>query len=124
MALLDVTDVLTDPDFMDTTLVCVRSTQSVGSNGLSVNNTTSTPFSGVVTSNSGDILERIATGERVKGSITIHTKFLLTDGGGEEQAADTVQWKGRDYTVSNVNDYAHFGQGFISAICDLKQISG
>ncbi|KAF1069150.1 MAG: hypothetical protein GAK45_01171 [Pseudomonas citronellolis] len=124
MAQLDVTEILLDPDFMDTGLVCTRNTQVVGDNGRAVNTPTRTPFAGVVTSDKGDILERLAGGERKKGSITIHTLFRLTAGDGETIIADTVTWQGRDYTVANVNDYSHFGRGFVAASCDLKPLAG
>lgn len=123
MARLDVTDILTDPDFMDSTLICERNAQTVGADGMAAVTATQLPFSGVVTSNNGDILERIATGERIKGSITIHTRFLLNDGSAG-YTADIVQWRGRRYTVSSVNDYSHFGRGFIVADCDLIPFSG
>ncbi|PIK75263.1 hypothetical protein [Pseudomonas sp. 382] len=124
MALLDVTEVLLDPDFMDMGLVCKRSTQTVGDNGRATNAQSSTTFAGVVTSDKGDILERIAGGERKKGSITIHTMFRLTAGDGDEIIADVVTWQGRDYTVANVNNYSHFGRGFVAASCDLLPLSG
>lgn len=124
MAQLDVTEILLDPDFMDTGLVCKRSVQTVGDNGRATNAVTSTPFAGVVTSDKGDILERIAGGERKKGSITIHTVFRLTAGSGEDSIADVVTWQGRDYTVANVNDYSHFGRGFVAASCDLLPLAG
>lgn len=123
MALLDVTEVLLDPDFMDTGLVCVRTTEVVGDNGRPVLNPTSTPFSGVITSDKGDILERLAGAERKKGSITIHTIFALTSGEGDT-TADVVTWRGKEYIVSNVNDYGHFGRGFVCATCDLKPLKG
>lgn len=124
MAQLDVTEVLLDPDFMDTGLVCKRSAQDVGNNGRAANTVTSIPFAGVVTSDKGDILERLAGGERKKGSITIHTMFLLTAGSGEDSIADIVTWQGRDYTVASVNDYSHFGRGFVAASCDLLPLAG
>jgi len=123
MALLDVSEVLLDPDFMDS-MTCTRYTQTVSSTGMASNTSTTSTFYGVVTSDSGDILDRIATGERVKGSIVIHTTFRLRDGSGASQTADMITWKGSTYTVSNVNDYSHFGRGFVSAICDLKPLAG
>src|SRR5437868_9537152 len=123
MALLDVSDVLLDPDFVDTSLVCERATIAVGDDGRSVASPANIPFSGVVTSNNGDVLDRIAEGQRIKGSITIHTRFSLIEGGAG-QDADVVQWRGRRYTVTNVNDYAHFGAGFVVAYCDLIPLSG
>lgn len=123
MARLDVTEILTDPDFVDRGLICERSIQSVGTDGLAVNTTKSIKFMGVVTSDSGDILERMPGVERIKGSITIHSKFRLNDGA-PGQTADVVQWQGRRYTVSNVNDYSHFGRGFVTATCDLIPLAG
>ncbi len=123
MALLDVTDILADPDFMDTGLICERMAQTVGDNGLAVNVTTNKRFAGVVTSNSGDLLDRLTDGERIKGSITIHTRFRLSDGSAGF-TADIVEWKNSRYTVSQVNDYSHFGRGFIAANCDLIPLAG
>lgn len=123
MALLDISDVLCDPDFMDTGLVCVRNTQTVGTDGLATNTPVSIPFAGVVTNDSGNILERIAEGQRNKDSITIHTQFILMDGGAA-QDADIVQWRGKQYTVSNVQDWSHFGAGFTCATCDLIPLAG
>lgn len=123
MAFLDVSDILTDPDFMNTGLICERNVQTVGSNGIATNVTTSTAFAGVVTSDNGDLLERNPDGERIKGNLTIHTRFPLDDGSAMN-AADIVQWKGRRYTVTVVNDWSHFGRGFIVATCDLIPLSG
>ncbi len=123
MALLDVTEVLLDPDFMDMGLVCHRSTEATGDDGRTAVVTVDSPFAGVVTSDKGDILERLAGGERKKGSITIHTIFRLT-AGSNDITADVVTWQGNDYTVSNVNDYAYFGRGFVCATCDLKPLAG
>lgn len=123
MALLDVTEVLLDPDFMDGGLVCFRGVQTVGDDGLAVNAETQHPFYGVITSSDGDILARLPDGERIIGSILIHTKFRLNDGSATE-TADKVTWRGRSYTVTNVNDYSHFGQGFVAAECDLIPLSG
>lgn len=123
MALLDVSDILTDPDFVSFGLVCERNTQTVGADGLATNSTTLTPFSGVITSDNGDVLERTADGARIKGNMNIHTRFPLDDGS-SANAADIVQWKGRRYTVTVVNDWSHFGQGFICATCDLIPLAG
>ncbi|WP_186072125.1 hypothetical protein [Burkholderia gladioli] len=125
MALLDVTDVLLDPDFMDTGLICNRMTQATGSDGRAANAANAIPFAAVVTSDSGDILHRNADGSRIIGSITLHTPFRLRDGGPDQTAdADEIVWQGATYTVVNVNDYSHFGRGFVCATCDLKPLTG
>jgi hypothetical protein len=38
--------------------------------------------------------------------------------------ADLVVWKGARYTVVNVDDYSHFGAGFVAATCDLIPVAG
>ena len=123
MAWLDVTDVLTDPDFMDAGLTCNRMAQAVGENGRAVNTPSVITFAAVVTSDKGDILHRNEDGSRILGSITLHTPFRLLDGA-PGQDADEIVWQGRTYTVVSVNDYSHFGRGFVAATCDLKPLSG
>lgn len=123
MALLDVSDILLDPDFLTTGLSVERLAQTVGTNGLAVNTPTTSTFAGVVTNDKGDVLERIASGERVFGSITIHTRFRLSDGRAGE-SADVVTFGGRRYTVAEVHDWSHFGRGFVAARCDLIPLAG
>jgi len=123
MALLDVTEVLLDPDFMDTSLSVLRIAQSVGNDGNSVNTPSTSPFAGVITSNTGEILYRLPEGERLADNIMIHTIFRLQDGQ-SGFTADIINWQGRQWTVSNVNDYSHFGRGFVAALCDLIPVAG
>lgn len=123
MPLLDVSDVLLDPDFVDTSLICNRMAQTVDDNGVAADSVTSTPFSGVVTNDTGDILMRQAQGEHITGSITVHTKFRLTDGT-DSYSADEVVWLGATYTVSRVANWSTYGRGFVMATCDLKPLSG
>lgn len=120
---LDVTDILLDPDFVDDSMVCESNTQTMSSGGIATNTPQLTPFSGVVTQGNGDIMKRQPDGSRIAGSILIITKFNLTDGlAGRD--ADIVQWNGRRYTVSAVNNYTTYGAGFVEAVCDLIPLSG
>lgn len=122
---LDVTDVLTDPDFFDQ-LICIRNLEEVNAQGQSViTQPVGGPitFYGVVTSEQGDILERLAGAERIVGTILVITKFRLTDGR-LNQTADIVQWAGTQYTVKQVNDYSRYGQGFMEATCEIIPLSG
>jgi len=121
MPLLDVSDVLLDPLFMDTMTV-TRTVQSIDNHGRAQFTSTVIQITGVVTSDKGDILERIATGSRLKGSITVHTGFVLIASDGDTDA-DVITWNGRDYTVASVNDYSTYGTGFVSASCDLKPLT-
>ncbi|MEA1228769.1 hypothetical protein ODQ17_05280 [Acinetobacter sp. IRS14] len=121
MANLDVSDVLLDPDFMDTGIICKRTEVIVGNNGRPQETITNTPFSGVVTTNSGIKMDRRADGTLIKGAINIHTQFALIQGDANTKA-DEITWKGKTYIVSQVLDNLHYGQGFIKAICELKPL--
>jgi galactose-6-phosphate isomerase len=122
MPLLDVAEILLDPDFVDS-LVCARNTQTVNDSGIATDTAATIPFYGVVTNNSGDLLLRLAEGSRISGSITVHSQFLL-QAGSDGQDADIVTWNGRQYTVTNVGDWSRFGRGFTAANCELIPLSG
>jgi galactose-6-phosphate isomerase len=125
MPLLDVSDILTDPDFVEMNLLCLRNAQTVGQDGIAVIAQTTTTFAGVVTNASGLQLRRTADGEVISGSIFIATRFQLTDGS-TGLTADIVQRGkgGLTYTVRDVAPYPKFGRGFVQAICDIKPLSG
>ena len=123
MALIDVSDILCDPDFADRGIVCERNIQTIGEDGMAHNETKRIKFTGVVTPDTGDLLERLDEGERVKGRITIHSQVPLRDGA-EGGSADIVIWKGKRYTVSRISDLTNFGRGFTRASCDVIPFSG
>ena len=123
MPFLDVTEVLLDPDFLDTTLSVTRNAQTVGNDGVAVDTPTTTGFFGVVTSLNGSVLQRVAEGEHIEDTITIHTPFKLIAGQAGYDA-DVVNWQGLQWTVTNVNDYSTYGRGFVAATCTMKQLSG
>lgn len=118
---LDVSDVLLDPDFMTADLVCSRQQVKAGNNGRPQAVDSSMTFAGVVTTNNGLNMDRRPDGALIKGAINIHTQFALTAGDANTNA-DEVVWKGKIYTVTQVLDNLHYGQGFIKAICELKQL--
>lgn len=121
MPLLDVSDVLFDPDFADA-LVCERSVTTTGADGFATRQATTLPFIGVVTSSGGDLLDRLAEGRQRHGSITIHTRTALY-AGKDSTDADIVTYAGQRYTVTNVNDYSRYGRGFYAAECELLALT-
>ena len=123
MPFLDVSDVLLDPDFCDRTLVCERNALSTDTAGRGVIKTEFLPFSGVVTSDKGELLQRGAVGEHATDNISVITRFKLRDAG-IAATADVVQWSGNRYTVTKVNDYSTYGIGFTENICELIPLSG
>lgn len=123
MAKLDVSDVLSDPDFVSRGIVCYRLSMVIGDNGRPQSTMVNHTFNGVVTTNNGDNMDRKADGTLIKGAINIHTRFALSEGDAEHQA-DEITWKGRRYIVVQVLDNLHYGRGFVKAICELKPLSG
>lgn len=122
---LDVTEVLFDPEFMDTIDV-VRNTESVDEHGLTIlTPQTIRRVKAVITQHNGDILRREMAGQHVEGSISVYTTFELTDGrdiGHKELGADLVVYPsgtGDRYTVTKINNYMRYGRGFVSATCEL-----
>lgn len=124
MARIDVTEVLLDPDFLDDTLLCERQIQTVGDDGIASNDVQQIGFGGVVTSATGQSLNRTSTGERVDSKILIVTRFKLIDGEDPDLSADVVLWNSRRYTVMNTADYSMYGRGFVQATCELIPLRG
>lgn len=124
MPQLDVSEILSDPDFAEiNALVRIRNAQSVGSDGMAVNTPTSTPFTGVVTQATGNQLKRADGGSYIEGSILVHSRLPMTAGMAGIDA-DQISWVGRVFTVANVADYSRFGAGFTCATCEPFALSG
>lgn len=129
MPLLDVTDVLLDPDFMDTSLVCHRQIQTVDSDNFATNTVQDISFSGVVTVDRALEAKRMAAGQNINGAILIVTQFRLTqgqvaNGTDPELDADVVTYNGRNYRVTFVDPYISYGAGFVQAHCELVDFDG
>jgi len=122
MPLLDVSEVLLDPVFQDTTLVARRQTKTVTTDGIAVVAGSTFGFAGVVVQNSGDRLKRLEDGTRHEDSISIYTMTDLISGE-QGKAADIITWQNREYTVATVMDWSTYGRGFKHAICDLRNLT-
>lgn len=119
----DMSDVLTDPDFMQQ-IECQPGAASVDANGRTV---LTSPgwvlFRGTVTTGKGSALERSPAASRVTGSILITTRYLLRIAG-ENHDADRVRWKGGEYVVAELGDNSHWGAGFCVAVCIPEKLAG
>lgn len=129
MPLLDMSDVLLDPDFLDTSLVCHRQIQTVDDDNFPTNTAEDFPFSGVVTVDRSLEAKRMAAGQNINGAILIVTQFRLTQGQPETDTAprldaDIVTYSGRDYRVTFVDPYTRYGAGFVQAHCELLDFDG
>lgn len=122
MAAIDVSDIVSDPDFQSRFSV-VSSSRVVSAGGVG-QDTPSKPADhyGVVVPNKST-LTRQADGSRLTSSIDIYTRCPLTEGYKIDDVnsvlADVVTWNNRRYTVSKVEDWSDYGEGYIRAAADL-----
>lgn len=123
MPLLDVSDILTDPDFADSADL-IRTSVTVDPNtGRTISTTAETPISVVVTSDKGQNLRRSPDAAASEGSIIVHSTITFTEGdAASEIDADIVRWNGKDWTVVTVDDYSRYGAGFTVATCRLLDL--
>ncbi|MGE6472829.1 head-tail adaptor [Serratia proteamaculans] len=129
MPLLDVTEVLLDPDFVDFSLVCRRQIQTTDDDNFPSNTPQEIPFSGVVTVDRSLEARRMAAGQNINGAILIVTQFRLTQGSksindGPNLDADLVIYNGGLYRVTFVDPYTRYGAGFVQAHCELMGQEG
>lgn len=124
MPLQDVSDVLDDPDFADVFDV-IRNLKTTSERGRTV--LTPEPIAqnvvGVVQPSSSLNLQRLAEATRESGSITIWTRYGLSDGDGTEDA-HIVVWHNSHWVVRQVDDWSRYGSGYLKAICDLVDLHG
>lgn len=123
MPLLDVSDILSDPDFADTSLYCHRNKQVTDDDGFSINIPEEIRFYGVVTVDRSLEARRMEAGQTIGGAILIVTSLRLTQGA-EGHDADVVIYQGRRYRVTFVDPYTAYGAGFIQAHCELVDFNG
>jgi hypothetical protein len=116
-ALLDVSDVLVDPDLASTFNV-VRRTQTTNSHGRAVNGEKRfEDVLGVVCSASRNDLERMPDFQFTGRCISIVTQFRL-QATIQGRQADTVEWEGSNFVVRYLDLYPQYGKGFVQAICE------
>ena len=123
MPFLDVTDVLSDPDFADTVSVLRTATAvDIFGENLATSATTTSAVSAVVTPASSNDLKRLPDTARLEGAITLISTFRFTSGQ-PGFTADVVTWQGRQYTVMNLDDWSQFGAGFVRATATMLSLS-
>lgn len=120
MALLDVSDVLDDPDF-HTTIVVNRRAVVTASDGRAVASPVTVTTIGVVVPDGGVDLIQNAEGESVTGDITIYTRFALTQGDAQF-GPDAVVWNGAEYRVIQSQNWL-FGSGYTKAVLKLATLN-
>lgn len=121
MALLDVSEVISDPLFTTTvTLVCTE--EFVNDLGEATWQDAETrDVSAVVTADTKTI-ERLPDALRRAGTILV--RFLVKDFEAfRARGYDAVVWRGRRFVVKDAADYSHFGAGFVRMVCWPEEVS-
>lgn len=122
---LDVTDVLDDPDFLDTSLLVYRTNTSADGQGLGRSLPLWLPFSAVVIPDADDDLKQTLDGDMLDGTLTLYTRFPLTTGDGDGNQADRIRWGNGGpgvYRVIAARRWA-YGQGYTQAIVTLADLN-
>ncbi|SFN48473.1 hypothetical protein SAMN05216516_108130 [Izhakiella capsodis] len=120
---LDVTDVLFDPDFCDTSLRVTRRFQQTDADGITTSVEETSGFSGVVTVDRSLENRRMQAGQVISGAILVVTTERLSNGE-TGRDADIVTYQNRDYRVTFVDPYTAYGTGFVQAHCELLPFDG
>lgn len=114
---LDVSEVLTSPEFLDTFMLTRQTNLHVGG-GRFTNHKETQPARGVITQVDGLNVQVTENGKIIHGSIRIHTSERLTVGFSIRDN-DIVIYSGRKYIVKSISDYSRYGLGFVEAYCEL-----
>ncbi|MCG4261368.1 hypothetical protein K6W36_12410 [Acetobacter senegalensis] len=120
MPLLDVADILDDPDF-NQRIVVDRTEKETDERGETICKTTPMEFIGVAVPITAQELIRLPDAERLSGGLTVYSRFPLVAGDGAI-TADVVTVNQRCYTVISVDDFGAFGAGFTVARCSLRSL--
>jgi hypothetical protein len=118
MAGLDVSELMTDPDFASTVDI-ITTVQSIGAHGRVVN--TPTVYEreiAIVQAGSGQRLALLADGSRISDSITVYSQRQLKAADAGHRIADVVVWKGQRFMVKNVASWEGWGAGYSRADCE------
>lgn len=121
MANVDVSFLVTDPDFADPIKV-IRKTQSLNDYGEAVYTEKTYSLTGVVQPITGEALERLPEGARQNGAVTVWTQFeFQTQATGGH--ADTLIWKGKRWQALSNAPWTNFGNGYTETICIQEKIN-
>lgn len=123
MALIDVSELLTDPDFVDV-VPLIRRTSVVLANGrAAVTESMSTIVASIQTPQSEES-KLLPDGVSLTDSVSIYCKDRLSPAH-EGRLADLVLWKGRRFQIhALVQDFLHFGGGgYCQALAIAEEVA-
>lgn len=122
MPFLDVSELLTDPDFCDTFTV-TRQTQTVDNNGRNSVQLSTFEMVGVVTIGSIPPFRQTEEAINSTKSITVHSQDRLLDPT-NGYSPDIVTYLGDRYIVKKCANWSRFGAGFYTSDCEQQHPVG
>lgn len=118
---IDVSELITDPDFCQTFTIYHRS-RTPGEKGRAETVETAETVVGVIQPVSGDDLDRLPEGDRGKQAITVWTTVPITTGD-DERLPDEVEWRGTRYAaIGPLRNWGDWGEGFYRSICIAQEM--
>lgn len=125
MANIDVSELLTDPDFVEAVIVN-RTDLTMQDTGVAAQ--TVTTFPGVLMSvqpASGQALMLLPEAQRTDGMYEVWTQFeLRSSQDNPAHLSDKIIWKGRTLLVTKLDDFQNYGQGYSHALCTVMGTGG
>ena len=116
MALIDVSELLLDPDFADDAIL-IKRTLSVNANGEAVISEMEIPITAVIQGVNNKDLVKLPEGARLSDAITVFYQGQL-QAESQNGYSDIIVWCGRRYEVGPVTEnFMNHGAGFTKAIC-------
>lgn len=123
MPLLDVSDLLSDPDIAGQAFTVVRNAVTVGMDGQGVASPQTTNAIGSVQPAKSSDVVRMPDGTWQTGTIVVRTTFRLSSGDANTKPDIIVLPSGVRYFVQNTDDWSDFGVGFVTAMASLADVN-
>lgn len=122
MALLDVSEVITDPLFTSSVTLIARSL-SYDENGNPVWNDEETEEVQAVVTSDMKAIERLSDALRREGTILVRILATALPLGFSGGGYDALVWRGKRFVIKDTADYTQFGQGFLRMVCHPEEVT-
>lgn len=120
MALIDVSDLLRDPDFTNV-VTLIRRASSVNSHGEHIMAESQCLITASIQGVNAEDLVKLPEGARLSDVITVYFRGELQPEA-PNGYADVIVWNGRRYAVKTVDEnFMNFGAGFTRALCVMEK---
>ena len=122
MALLDVSEDITDPLFTSSVTLIARSL-SYDENGNPVWDDEETEEVQAVVTSDMKAIERLSDALRREGTILVRILSTALPLGFSGGGYDALVWRGKRFVIKDTADYTQFGQGFLRMVCHPEEVT-